>query len=428
MASLPFIAGAAALSITPTAEQIEGRVYLGGYGGYQERKAAGVHDDVFARALVLGDGETTVVLIALDLVGMNNSHIARIRRAVARRLVLPDTAVLVACTHSHAGPDLQGPWGGVSADCAAHVRRQAVRAAVQAAAERRPARLSVATTNVAERTANRRGWPRTDEAMTVLQARDSDRGVIATLVNFAAHPTVTPKENLDLSRDFPGALVDAIQSDAGGTAIFVNADEGDVVPNVRGSFEVMEDYGRGLAHAASAALKETAELAPPLSIAGRIINVPLVVPGWRLPPGPVLAASLVGVRGLARLGILRRLAGRFPSRDRAFAIAGLIAAHPVSVRRGALYVRTRISRLRIGDGLDALAAPGEVVTNLGLSLRERLAATTTMFLGLTNDSLGYFVPPDEWMSGRNDNYEESVSLGEQAAPTLEREAIGLLSG
>jgi len=58
----------------------------------------------------------------------------------------------------------------------------------------------------------------------------------------------------------------------------------------------------------------------------------------------------------------------------------------------------RAVRLRIGDGLDALAAPGEVVTRLGTALRGRLQAPATMFLGLTNDALGYFVPKDEWMS------------------------------
>jgi hypothetical protein len=430
MTSPSFVAGAAALPITPTPQQLDGRVYLGGYGGYEDRPAAGVHDDLFARALVIGDGATTVALIALDLVGMSNRHIARIRRAVARRLEMPDTAVLVACTHTHAGPDLQGPWGGVSSECAAHIRRQTVRAAVQAAAERAPATLWTATTTVPGRTVNRRGWPRTDETMTVLQARDGGRGVIATLVNFAAHPTVTEKGNVHISRDFPGALVDAIESDAGGTAMFVNADEGDVIPNVGGGFEVMQEYGSGLAQAASGALDRATELEPPLRLTGRRLDVPLALLRLRLPPGPVVIAMLAALRGLASLGVLRRLARRYRVQDRAFVIAGLglVAEHPVFVRAGAPHVRTRVSRLRIGEGLDALAAPGEVLTNLGLSLRGRLAGEATMFLGLTNDTLGYFVPPDEWMSGRNDNYEESVSMGRQAAPTLEREALRLLGG
>src|SRR3972149_1469577 len=116
MDGTPFLAGAAALPITPLPEQLEDRLYLGGYDGYLGRPAGGVHDDLFARALVPravspGGGETPVALIALALVGMSNRHIARVRASVSRRLEIPEPAVLVACTHTHAGPDLQGSVG-----------------------------------------------------------------------------------------------------------------------------------------------------------------------------------------------------------------------------------------------------------------------------------------------------------------------------
>ena len=139
---------------------------------------------------------------------------------------------------------------------------------------------------------------------------------------------------------------------------------------------------------------------------------------------------LAAARGLAGLGALRWLAGRYPKQDRAFIFAGLglMAEHPVFVRDGVPLLRTRASRLRIGDGLDALAAPGEVLTRLGTVLRGRLQAPATMILGLTNDSLGYFIPPDEWLTGRNGNYEETVSLGPRAAPALEQVAGDLLGG
>jgi len=428
MAAPPFLAGAAALPITPLPEHLEERLYLGGYDGYLGRPAGGVHDDLFARALVLGDGDTTIALIALDLVGMSNRHIARIRASVSRRLEMPEPAVLVACTHTHAGPDLQGLWGGVSPGYATHVRRQAVRAALQAAADRREAALRVATSKVRGRTVNRRGWPHTDNVMSVLQARDSHDDAIATLVNFAAHATVTQEANVDISRDFPGALVDSLESTAGGVVLFVNADEGDANPNVSGGFAEMQAYGEGLAETAARALKKAAELERPLSLSGRYLDLPLANPRLRLPPALMLQGMLTGVRGLANAGVLRWLAGRYARQDRAFvfALLGLIAEHPIIVRGGKPHVRTRLSRVRIGEGLDALAAPGEVLTRLGEELRGRLAAPATMFFGLTNDTLGYFVPEDEWASGRNNGYEETVSLGPQAAPSLERAAVALL--
>ncbi|HEU4758576.1 MAG TPA: neutral/alkaline non-lysosomal ceramidase N-terminal domain-containing protein [Dehalococcoidia bacterium] len=423
-----FLAGAAAVPISPLPQHLEGRLYLGGYDGYLGRPASGVHDPLFARALVLSHGGTTLALVALDLVGMANSHIARIRRPAARRLGLPERSVLVACTHSHASPDLQGLWGGVSPDYAAHIRRRAVNALVQAADGLREVTLRAATVPAKGRSINRRGWPETDEALTVLQVRDRHKNAVATLVNFAAHPTVTQAENRLISRDFPGALVDRLEAELGGLALFVNADQGDANPNVSGDFGVAQSYGDELAGDAVRALKKAQDISPPLQVLSRDVDIPLANPRLRLPPPLVLQGFLAAVRGLAGPGALRWLAGRYAQQDRAFVFAGmgLLAEHPVSVRDGRLVLRTRASRLRVGGELAGLAAPGEVLTHLGTALRARLNAPATLFLGLTNDTLGYFIPPDEWMTGRNGNYEESVSLGPLAAPTLERAVEDLL--
>ena len=43
---------------------------------------------------------------------------------------------------------------------------------------------------------------------------------------------------------------------------------------------------------------------------------------------------------------------------------------------------------------------------------------TAMVLGLTQDSLGYFVPGDEWMTGRNGDYEEGVAPSAEAGDRL----------
>src|SRR3972149_1403229 len=255
LAGAPFLAGAPAPPLPPP-----------------PRRA---HAALSARALVLGDGETTIALIALDLVGMSNRHIARIRASVSRRLEIAEPAVLVACPHTHAGP------------------------ALQAGADRREAELQVVTTRIRGRTVNRRGWPRTDEVMTVLQARDDRKDVIGTLVNFACHPTVTQEANVDISRDFPGALVDSLEAAVGGGALFVNADQGDANPNVTGGFAEMQAFGEGLAERAARALKKTAELERPLSLSGRYLDLPLANPPLRLPPGLGLQGVLAGGRGLA---------------------------------------------------------------------------------------------------------------------------------
>ena len=62
-------------------------------------------------------------------------------------------------------------------------------------------------------------------------------------------------------------------------------------------------------------------------------------------------------------------------------------------------------------GLQLAAFPGESLTRNGLEVKQAMTAPHRMVLGLTGDALGYFIPSDEWMTGKNDDYEESISLG-----------------
>jgi hypothetical protein len=55
-----------------------------------------------------------------------------------------------------------------------------------------------------------------------------------------------------------------------------------------------------------------------------------------------------------------------------------------------------------------------------------MAAPYKAVLGNAGDALGYFVPSDEWMTGLNDDYEESVSLGMSVGDTSRDKAIELI--
>ena len=59
-----FRAGAAAVDITP-----DGDVWLAGFD--PERRSDGVHDPLYARALVLQRGELNLVLVAIDAVAFS---------------------------------------------------------------------------------------------------------------------------------------------------------------------------------------------------------------------------------------------------------------------------------------------------------------------------------------------------------------------
>ena len=69
-----------------------------------------VHDDLWARTLVLEQGETTWALVSLDLVGFFNDDINKMRER-ARAEGIDIDHITVTSTHVHAGPDTLGQWG-----------------------------------------------------------------------------------------------------------------------------------------------------------------------------------------------------------------------------------------------------------------------------------------------------------------------------
>ena len=94
--------GAAASVITPPAG-----TPMAGY--YFERAAEGVHDDLFAKALVLDQGGTRVALVSLDLISTPMGLVEAARKEIERTTGIPGRNVMISATHAHTGPVLVRP-------------------------------------------------------------------------------------------------------------------------------------------------------------------------------------------------------------------------------------------------------------------------------------------------------------------------------
>lgn len=417
------LAGAARVSIAPRKADVEEGVFLGGFGAYRERRATGLHDDPECRAIALSDGNSALVLAALDLVGASGSLLDEIRAEAARLTGIPATNILLACTHSHASPDAQGLWGGIPQGYRRYLADRACGAIQEAQRSLAPARTAGATTTLAGVVRNRRGWRETDEALTCLRFTAAAGAPIATLVNYACHPTASGPANTEVSRDWCGYAVDAIEREMGGIAVYANGAIGDVNPTRDGGFEAAQSLGEAVAGRAIEAMRDAAPVGGALSV--RMERLDLAMSFERLSrrveeavgrAGPALSLlrETGGLRGAARA----LHAARRPDLAQLVAALELMSERKRVQRDGQTYLPTQCGYLHIGDDLEALAAPGEVLTRLALPLRDSLRAAHRIFLGLTHDTLGYFVPEDEWMTGRNNNYEESVSPGKHAGSAL----------
>lgn len=420
------LAGAAAASIAPRADDLRDGVYLGGFGSYRQRRAAAIHDEPQCRALAISDGTTAFVIAVLDLVGAAGPLLAAIRDDAARLTRLPPSSIIIACTHSHASPDMQGLWGGTGAAYETHVAHRAAVAIWQAHAAMTPVAARAATSALGGVVRNRRGWPETDETLTTVRfiSTAGERvATVATLVNYACHPTASGPDNTEVSRDWCGYAADIVERELGGVAIYVNGAVGDVNPAKDGSFDAAASLGDAVARAAIASLSSADRIGGDVQARTEPLELPMNFERLsqrvqdavgRASPALALLGKTGGLRAAART---LHATGRPDVAQIVAALAG-ISERKLIVRDGRTYVPTHCGLIRIGGDLEAFVAPGEVLTRLALPLRASMGSRHRMFFGLAHDTLGYFLPEDEWMSGRNNSYEESVSLGRHAGSIL----------
>lgn len=460
-------AAAGKADITP--DLASERIFLAGFGATGKKPSA-VHDPLFARALVLSDGEKTVAIVAVDVIGLFREDVLEIRRRLGwdgqKRYLF------ISATHTHSGPDTLGLWGpfpGVSGVNKRYRRRMISEIAglVAGLAEKlEPAEISSAASVLDPRGLCRDGRDPVviDPELNAVQVKSAGgkKRVIGTLVRWSCHPEVLWRENRLLTADYPGALCARVEERTGGACVFqAGVIGGLMTPDVDHSLGPEHDFhevsriGKRVADAALGSLSGArAEAGPRVSFLARTVRIPIEnsryllflrsltfghalfdaggspLPGWktcwlplrhliffplpeRLRPWVETEVSRVSIGSIAFLGIPGEL---FPE----LAIGGYDG------------------RYRFGWPLFGPANPNPPAVALapkGPYLR-RKAGARAILVGLANDQLGYIVPDYDFQTTPNrsmephppgTHYEETNSIGPAAAGILLKALEGLLS-
>ena len=377
------LAGAAKAPITPPADMQP--VWLAGLGD-GNRPSEGVHDELYARALALRSGDTTVGLVALDVIG----YLQHDGRAVREEIKgIPPENIVIAATHQHSGPDTIGLWGpsalqsGVKPEHMEFVRQRAIEALSEALDASVPATLRLGAADVPDGVSkNIRDPDVLDRSVTVAHLEAADGGnSIATLVNFACHPEVLWYESRLITADFPGYLCDRLEERLGGVGLFFNGALGGMVTAdvAEPSFEEAERIGCAIADTALTALEE----------------------------GEIVQASQLRARH-ARVAI--------PPENELLQIAvamGIIKTDLTDA--GDLHAEVHL--MNIGPAQIA-TFPGEPFPAIGLSVKQAMSADYKLVFGLANDELGYMMYPEHY---GDEKYvlEKRSCVSSQAGPLCE---------
>ncbi|MGQ9827326.1 MAG: hypothetical protein ACUVSW_05615 [Roseiflexus sp.] len=394
MNSSALLAGAATRRITP---QLDARpVFLAGF--QNNRRATAVDTDLYARALALRFDERIAVIVACDLIGLDRSDVLDVRAALNAHGIDP-SGLVIACTHTHSGPDTLGLWGpdryvsGVDTFYLATVKQAIVEAAIEALTFCCPARMRCAMTRLPGYIANFRDPGIVDDDVAALQFVKLDGEVIATLLNLACHPEVLDGDSTLISADYAGYACREVEMRVGGVALHVSGALGGMLsPDTRDRTPAWaERMGRAYAAAALTALAAAAIDADRLEVRRTEFDLPLV--------NPLLLMA-------QQMGVLR-------------------VRRPVN---GA--ITTACTFIDLGPA-QIITLPGELLPRLGFEIKAAMSAPCKILAGLADDEIGYILPDDEFVppadyTNPGRQYEESMSIGPTTGSRILAAARGLI--
>jgi hypothetical protein len=373
-------AGVAQIEITPAiGTALTG--YIARFG-----PAVAVHDPLYAKALVLAEEERRAVLITCDVLGLHGEFVAQVRQDIELATGIPGDQVMVACSHTHAGPATMflQDCGEVELGYLATLQQQLVAVTVAAVAQLRPARFGIGQGQVTTGVHNRRTpGDRFDPALGVWSIADLNGARMAVVLNYACHPTTLTGENQQISAEYCGHALTQIQASTGAAALFVTGAIGDVGPVGRG-WPVFEELGDALAGESLRILKEirlgdwqgiavaSQRLALPLS--------PLPTLAWLEEEARRLQSSLAAERSstLPYHPKIQTALLHWVERIREYLRQEL---PPTTVT-------TELQVMRVGP-LVLVSAPGELFVELGLAIKEGTDAGHLFISGFGNDNIGY---------------------------------------
>ena len=398
-------AGVASVNITPPVG-----LDLTGFGG-RAGPCIGIHDDLYAKALVVESEGRRVGIVTTDLLGLERSFVDHIRAAASQTLGIAPEALMLNCSHTHSGPStiyLRG-LGDLDKSYCDCLERKIVGALRMAVDDLEPAQLLLGSGPVQIGDNRRERQP--DGGITlgvnpagevctdvqVLRVDRPDGRRKAVLFTHAAHPVVLRGDNLLVSSDFVGYAVEAVETLIGNgtTALFAQGCCGNINAGARGSFEAAQSAGRVLAGAAVAA----AERATPCQstvAAGAATNL-------RLPYLPAPSVDAARETLAKARDDLESLAGQDVGRGRRMVAEGTVAwaEDMLRVAEGASEdssARFEVQALRLGDAA-IVALEGEVFVEYAHHIRAASPVEHTMVLAYTNGCIGYVPTADAYPDG-----------------------------
>jgi hypothetical protein len=405
-------------------------IYARSWGAATHDTAEGVHRPFAATAAVLGPLEgdgPTLALVAVDLGWFQYvPDEQKLRAAILDRTGLDNASLLINMSHTHSGANVNSqltekPGSELIEPYIEHLTDELGAAILEARESATPAWVTYGTGRCALAT-NRDLWDAAaerfacgfnpdvpaDDTLLVARVTRETGEVIATLFNYACHPTTLAWENRLLSPDYIGAAREVLEQAFAAPALFLHGASGDLAPrdNYVGDASVADRNGRQLGYAAAAAIEALPPAGTQFVYAG-IVASGANLGAWEYQPcdeaqrqaSEQLAAhvSPVELQRKEDIGVVERASGAAPDsvQEREKALRRRFLAEALG--EGPVF-EMPLWIWRLGGAL-LVAVPNEPYSVFQVELRRRLPGTPLLVLGTTNRTMGYLSPAETYGTG-----------------------------
>ena len=245
--------------------------WLAGYAG-RDHGSEGVHDELYARAVFLDDGETQAAIVCRDLCVLEANEMDLLADKVKDLVGLERDQLFIANTHTHSGPQTGYREDSKNRDYVENLCDAVAGAIFEARGRLQPVRLSHAQRPVQCGTNRRERKPDgeivlgvnpegpVDRVTDICCFEDAESGQpLATLFRHAVHGVVMGPDNYLISGDCPGAAEAVAEHNLPGVAGFLSGCCGNINAHPRLKFEYVEMLGRRLGAAVVQGTTETDE-------------------------------------------------------------------------------------------------------------------------------------------------------------------------
>jgi neutral ceramidase len=383
-------AGTASINITP-----EVPIPMSGYRS-RTNPFEGIHDSIYARAIVFSDGKNKAAIISAEIIGFSNSFCEETFSLIEQEVGIKKEFIQLTVVHNHSGPVTRVYQDDVSPEVIAYaeeLQKKLVSLVIEADRGLQPVSMGAGKgecrMNINRRAEDGKGniqlgrnpYGPCDHEVGVVRIDNAKGNIMSLLLNWPCHAVVMGPRNYFISGDWPGATSRFIEDSLDYpvvSPILIGA-SGDINPiygphidfvDVNSYAYALEAIGRDLG---KEAIRVSRDIKTRSTGTIKAVQKSIYLPGKVDEPNRL------------------HHQGYDPGND----------------------VEVRLSVIKIGDIIFA-GVNGEVFNQIGVKLKNQSPYSNTFFLTHCNGSCGYLVSDEAIPKG---GYEVSSTSAQSGAET-----------